>query len=281
MEKRTKKNNQLHPTKKQIAIGIAVAAAAIIVLTALIIVMYQDAIVRTPRPQPAPPETVVARVNGLDIPESAVRNAMPWAENHDEAVKIAAEATLRAGYARRWGLDDDSPTELARGILADPEKVAIFQPYMPEDERNAAESLAQELLERILAGEDFNMLAQMYSDDPGLERSPNGLTFTHGDLLAEIEQATLALAIGEISDIVPTLFGFHIVQRIEPDPGNVISGSRFNPESGDELIGAKHIIIEGVSLSPERRMTAAINNRFQAMVDEANIELLPALDAIR
>ena len=70
--------------------------------------------------------------------------------------------------------------------------------------------------ERINKGEDFKVLATLYSDD--IESAKNGgeLGFvSRGDLVTEFEAAAFALKGDEISEIVETSYGYHIIQLIE------------------------------------------------------------------
>ena len=70
--------------------------------------------------------------------------------------------------------------------------------------------------EKINKGEDFKVLATLYSDD--IESAKNGgeLGFvSRGDLVTEFEAAAFALKLDEISEIVETSYGYHIIQLIE------------------------------------------------------------------
>lgn len=80
---------------------------------------------------------------------------------------------------------------------------------------------AEELLERARSGEDFDMLVAKYGEDPEMITSPVGYYFTHGELIEEFEDAAFALEEGEISDIVSSSVGFHIIMRCPLDPAYV------------------------------------------------------------
>jgi len=165
-------------------------------------------------------------------------------------------------------------------LLTDPVAFAPFEQYLPEDVCDATER-AVDIHARAVAGEDFTTLITLYGADPGMETFPEGYTFVIGDMVEEFEEAVLTLEIGEISQPVRTMFGYHIILRVEPDPENVMTGSRFFAGDGDdELFGAKHILIEVDRRSPDDKMFEAIFAGFEVMIEAAEVEFLPALDDV-
>jgi peptidyl-prolyl cis-trans isomerase SurA len=73
-----------------------------------------------------------------------------------------------------------------------------------------------ELKKKIDAGADFGELASQYSEDPASAKRNGDLgMISRGDFVPEFEAAAFSLNDGEISDIVQTTFGFHIIKMIE------------------------------------------------------------------
>ena len=88
---------------------------------------------------------------------------------------------------------------------------------VPEDtdESSVAQLMADAvaLKERLLAGEDFAELAAEASEDPGSSRNGGTLGyFERGDMVPVFETAAFALQVGEISEVVRSQFGFHIIK---------------------------------------------------------------------
>jgi len=72
---------------------------------------------------------------------------------------------------------------------------------------------AKKILERAKAGEDFNKLAMEFSIDPSAKENSGELGyFSAGDMVPEFEKAAFALEPGQISGLVQSDFGFHIIK---------------------------------------------------------------------
>lgn len=82
--------------------------------------------------------------------------------------------------------------------------------------RDQAYALAQEVLKRARAGDDFARLAVEYSDEIGAAARLGSVgRFGHGQMVTEFEVAAFKLEVGQISGIVESNLGFHIIQRTE------------------------------------------------------------------
>jgi len=107
----------------------------------------------------------------------------------------------------------------ARHIL-----ISIKTPEAPSEDaldKPQARAKAEEVLKRIKAGEDFATLAKQYSTDPGSKENGGDLGwFGKGRMVPEFEQAALALQPGQVSDIVESPFGFHIIKVDERRSGD-------------------------------------------------------------
>ena len=98
--------------------------------------------------------------------------------------------------------------------------------YAPLDDATVAEkkALADDLLAQLRAAEDpvalFDELMNEHSEDSGLAANPDGYTTTKGQMVPEFENTALALKDGEISDVVESTYGYHIILRLPLDPAD-------------------------------------------------------------
>ncbi len=79
--------------------------------------------------------------------------------------------------------------------------------------RDEAKKLAGELAEKAQKGEDFANLARMNSDGPSAPKGGLLGTFGRGQMVPPFEEAAFALKVGEVSGVVETPFGFHVIKR--------------------------------------------------------------------
>jgi peptidyl-prolyl cis-trans isomerase SurA len=101
-----------------------------------------------------------------------------------------------------------------------PEEVEVSHIYMAPKVsagvKQAAYQKAKTILDSIKAGGDFATFAKRYSEDPGSSAHGGDLGWARrGDFVKEFEEATFALKPGQLSDVVETALGYHIIQLLD------------------------------------------------------------------
>jgi peptidyl-prolyl cis-trans isomerase C len=104
-----------------------------------------------------------------------------------------------------------------------------------EEERQAKHGQALALLERARKGEDFSALAKQYSEDPGSKEQGGEYVFARGQMVPEFETAAFSLQPGQVSDLVTTQYGYHIIKLNQRIPAEQIEFARVEEEIRESL----------------------------------------------
>lgn len=80
------------------------------------------------------------------------------------------------------------------------------------EKKKEAKKKAEEALAKVKSGEDFAKVAKKYSQDSSASKGGELGTFGRGQMVSEFEKAAFNMKKGEISDIVETEYGYHIIK---------------------------------------------------------------------
>ncbi len=132
-----------------------------------------------------------------------------------EEQEVADDETLRSLY------DED------KELFTNPEQRSAQHILVEERE------LAESLLEEIQQGADFSELARIHSIDTSTKDSGGDLGYFERDIMVpEFDKVVFEMGIGELSKVVETDFGFHIIKLTEIQPENIKSFE----ESREQLV---------------------------------------------
>jgi peptidyl-prolyl cis-trans isomerase SurA len=130
--------------------------------------------------------------------------------------KITKDVTITPSEVKAYfrKLPKDSIPEINSEIEVG---IVTRQPVVGEAEKDEVKKKLKALKDRVVSkGDDFGTLAILYSEDPGSSKKGGELgMFKRGDMRPEFEAAAFKLKPGEVSDIVETEDGFHLIQMIE------------------------------------------------------------------
>lgn len=88
------------------------------------------------------------------------------------------------------------------------------QPVATAEEKAAKEKKAKEILAKAKKG-DFEALAKEFGEDPTKDRGGDLGYFTKGRMVKAFEDAVWKMKVGQVSDLVETQFGFHIIKKTD------------------------------------------------------------------
>ena len=143
------------------------------------------------------------------VPEQIKCSYILFSPQEYESKVVVQSVDLKSYYQMDTERFSEPKKVKARHILL---KVAKTDP--PEKEQ-AVKKRAEELLQKLKNGEDFAKLAEKNSEDPGSAAKGGDLGyFKQGDMVKPFDEVAFALKPGQLSELVRTPYGFHII-RVE------------------------------------------------------------------
>ncbi len=149
-----------------------------------------------------------------------------------EVADADANAKYKEDYARVKHIlimsekQEEAPVADSAEATADPAaKEADAKLYKAEQKL-----LADEVLAKAKAGSNFEALIKEYGEDPGMESNPDGYVIDKtgaeatgaGTMVAEFTQGSFSVGVGEVTDLVESSYGWHIIKRYAlPTSGEV------------------------------------------------------------
>ena len=108
---------------------------------------------------------------------------------------------------------------------------------LTKEQKEAKHKQMEDLLKRARAGEDFAKLAKEFSEDPGVKQNGGEYVFSRSDLLVpEFKAAAFSLHTNQVSDIVTTQYGYHIIKLTEKIPAKKIELAKVSDRVKEDLI---------------------------------------------
>jgi parvulin-like peptidyl-prolyl isomerase len=168
-------------------------------------------------------------------------------ENTAQAVEIrelnvaVADAETKQFYDSPTNQADFEQSEMVRVrhillLTMDP----VTRAPLPTDQQQAKRKQIDDLLKRIRGGGDFAALAKQYSEDPASKEN-GGETppFPRGQMAPEFEAAAFSLTNSQVSDVITTVYGYHIIKLLEKTPAKKVDFVTVAPKIKDFLLQQK------------------------------------------
>jgi hypothetical protein len=139
-----------------------------------------------------------------------------WVGSALEIVAPEREAAEEATAERERLIIARQPHEIGARHILIMHALSKSKPPNVSRTRAEAEARAQEVLAKLAKGAVFEELVNTYSDEPGAaERHGDLGVFDRAQMVKPFADAAFSLKVGEVSGIVETPFGFHVIKRTE------------------------------------------------------------------
>jgi parvulin-like peptidyl-prolyl isomerase len=157
----------------------------------------------------------------------------------EEVVKRELKVNISDEDVKKYYEDNPARFEQPESVRAShilfSTRDSVTQQEASEDKKAAKRKLAEEVLKRARDGEDFAKLVKAYSEDPGSKDTGGEYTFPRGRMVPEFEAAAFSLSAGQISEIVTTQFGYHIIKVIEKLPAKKLELAKVSSDVKEGL----------------------------------------------
>src|SRR5579859_5510831 len=163
--------------------------------------------------------------------------------NEESTAQVVLERELKINVSdadvKKFYDDNPSKFEQPEMVRASHILVSTKDPEtnkdLSEEQKAAKHKKAEDLLKRAQAGEDFAKLAKENSDDPGSKDKGGEYQFARGQMVPEFEAAAFSLKTNQVSDIVTTTYGYHIIKLSEKMPAKKVELAKVAPEIKEYL----------------------------------------------
>ena len=212
-------------------------------------------------------------------PEAIEGNKAPWSE-----LKIRADRSRKAGLDKtddfKLQLKMQTAQTLAQAYSEKvteaakptPDELKKYYEQHPEADPDKVKETAEGILKRVKAGEDFGELAKQNSADSSAAKGGELNWFGKGKMVKEFEAAAYALQKGQISELVKTQFGYHIIKledRATRKPGKDDDVTPDSKDKEQELLHARHILI---TLQPSTKAEQDLSQKkVQRAIEDATL----------
>jgi peptidyl-prolyl cis-trans isomerase C len=175
--------------------------------------MTEDKLVKT-MAEEGTAEAVLLRELKLNVTDADIKK---FYDDTNNVAKFEQPEMVRASHILLMTQDPKTNQELSQA------------------DKEAKHKTMEGLLKRARAGEDFAKLAKEFSEDPGSKDKGGEYTFPRGQMMPEFETAAFALKTNEVSDIVTTQYGYHIIKLSEHLPAQKVPLDKVAPRIKNHL----------------------------------------------
>jgi len=152
--------------------------------------------------------------------------------------EVFSKITVTEADAKKFYDDNPDKFKMPERTQASHILISADQKATPEDKKKAKEK-AEAIRKRVAKGEDFAAVAKAESNCPSAAKGGDLGYFGKGQMVPEFEKAAAALKLGELSDVVESPFGYHIIKVMDRKPADTVKFADVKDKIEDYLKSQK------------------------------------------
>ena len=175
----------------------------------------------------------------------ASRNLTPEKVRDEIKKQLAIEKMIEAEVAPQVSVTDHdvkdfydkNPEQFQQPESWRASHILLMVPQGATDaQKKETRAKIDDVLKQVKAGGDFAELAKKHSQDGSAQAGGDLNYFPKGQMVKPFEDACAALKVGEVSGVVETQFGFHIIKLTDKRPARAVPLTEVNKKIGDYLL---------------------------------------------
>ncbi len=167
----------------------------------------------------------------MDVTEKEIKSSIEQNLAVQELIDKKIAPTVVVTDKETRAFYDAHPEYFKKGEQVKASHILVkSDPLGKEEDKVKARKKIREIQDKVKKGEDFAELAKKYSEGPSGARGGDLGYFSRGDMVKPFEEAAFKLKAGEVSDIVVTKFGYHIIKVFDKKPASTITYKEAKPK---------------------------------------------------
>ncbi len=173
-------------------------------------------------------EVLDRRMKAIGMTMAELRSRIT--QEHTAQAVLTRELNVTVTDAEAKQFYDDHPADSEQPEMVHVRHILLMtmdpveRAPLPADQQQAKHKQIDDLLKQIRGGADFAVLAKQYSEDPGSKDKGGELpAFSRGQMMPELEAAAFSLTNNQVSDVITTAYGYHIIKLIDKTPAKKVA----------------------------------------------------------
>lgn len=175
-------------------------------------------------------------IGKMDMTEAGIRAQIERGLAINELVKTRITDNIKISEEESRKFYDSHPE-----LFQQPEQVKASHILIKVEQdadaqkKTAAEKKIEQIQKRLKKGEDFATLARENSEGPSATNGGDLGYFKRGTMVKPFEDAAFALEVNQVSDVVKTQFGYHLIKLVDRKPAQTMAYAEVKPKLVDHL----------------------------------------------